>query len=142
MRVIIAGTRSFNNPDMLAAAMDRFAELYGPVDVVISGGARGADTLGERWAQKRGIHIVRMPADWPRYGRAAGAIRNGEMVAQADGLVAFWDGASRGTADVMRQAREKHLHVLVWQYSGFQEMSSDHADLSDRRLRRESELPD
>lgn len=108
MRVIIAGGRdyTFDHEDI------EFLEnlyLAQPFTVVLSGGATGADAEGEWWAKYRGIPVERYPADWAGKGRAAGPIRNAEMVRRADALIAFPGG--RGTADVTRRARSAGLQV-------------------------------
>ena len=108
MRIIIAGSRSFNNYDLLAKVMDKVTANLDAVTIV-SGAARGADTLGERWANEHNHTIISMPADWERFGKSAGYRRNEEMATIADGLVAFWDGQSRGTKhmiDIMKAANK------------------------------------
>lgn len=110
MKVIIAGGRNFGSVELVseAVALSGFA-----VTEVVSGGARGVDSAGEEWAAFAGIPVKRFPADWGKHGRAAGPIRNGEMAAYADALVAIWDGQSRGTADMIHAAKLKGLKVYV-----------------------------
>ena len=84
--------------------------------IIVSGHAKGADTLGEKYAQERGLNIELHPADWHSHGRAAGPIRNAEMAAEADALIAFWDGQSRGTANMIKIAKDKGLQVAVVKY--------------------------
>jgi hypothetical protein len=114
MRVIIAGSRSITRLALVEAAVLRSGF---EVTEVVSGTARGVDLLGEAWAQARGIPVTRFPADWARYGRAGGHVRNCEMVAyarQAGGaLIAVWDGVSRGTRHVIEYARAQGLQVYV-----------------------------
>ena len=86
---------------------------------VISGTAKGADALGERWAQENDISISRKPADWKTYGKKAGFLRNTEMAEEAgsDGLLcAFWDGKSKGTKHMIDIAKSKGLTVLIFSY--------------------------
>ena len=112
-RVIIAGSRDFSDYPALCAFADRF--LAGRANVeIVSGGARGADTLGERYARERGYALKRFPADWERLGRSAGVIRNGEMAQYADALLAFWDGRSSGTRDMIRRAMNAGLTLQVY----------------------------
>jgi len=96
MKVIIAGSRNFKDYELLKKKMD-FFNSNGKITEVVSGAARGADTLGEKWAEERDIPIKSCPANWAKLGRSAGYIRNKEMAEYADALVAFWDGVSRGT---------------------------------------------
>jgi len=76
---------------------------------VVSVGAAGVDSLGERWARENGIPVKRSPADWKAHGRAAGPIRNRQMVEYADALIALWDGTSRGAANMIGEAKARGL---------------------------------
>lgn len=113
MKLIIAGGRKFDDYDLVC----RELEGYKP-ECVISGTAIGADTLGIRWADMRGIPIVRMPAQWHKFGNEAGFIRNEEMAKVGTHLVAFWDGKSRGTKSMIWIARQRELDVKVVRYEG------------------------
>jgi hypothetical protein len=84
--------------DYLCMAMDW--TLF-DVREVVCGGARGVDSLGARWAGEQGIPCVKFPAQWDRFGKAAGMYRNSDMADYADGLIALWDGESRGTLDMI-----------------------------------------
>jgi hypothetical protein len=113
MKVIIAGSRtcveiSHVEEAIKAAGFD--------ITEAVSGTARGVDTLGERWAQLHGIPIKRIPADWPKYGKRAGFIRNGEMAKYADALIAIWDGESRGTGHMIALTENRGLKVHVYYF--------------------------
>lgn len=110
-RVIVAGSRSFKDADLLTERLDYFlSRIEGPVEIV-SGGARGADVMGETYAVSRRLKIHRMPAEWDLYGKQAGFIRNRKMSWFSSHLVAFWDGMSPGTDDMLRVAAEDKLAV-------------------------------
>ncbi len=94
MKLAVIGSRSFNNLELLN---DSLLPYLFNARLVVSGGARGADMMGEEWAKKHGIDTLIFPADWDRYGKAAGYIRNEDIIKNSDQVVAFWDGASRGT---------------------------------------------
>nr|WP_302052948.1 DUF2493 domain-containing protein [Shouchella clausii] len=114
IKVIVAGSRNFSNYALLERKLD--AILRNRVDEgveIVSGKARGADTLGERYAKERGYAIKEFPADWEKNGKAAGPIRNRKMAEYADALVAFWDGKSRGTNNMIETAEELGLQVRV-----------------------------
>ncbi|MBE6562424.1 MAG: DUF2493 domain-containing protein [Ruminococcaceae bacterium] len=136
-RIIIAGGRDFNNYELLKKTLNEYFERTLNVKAtelpwkieqeslrieIISGGAKGADSLGEKYAEEYGIPVVRYPADWKKYGRAAGPKRNEEMAraAAADGfsgvLFAFWDGTSPGTANMIKTAEKFKLDVNVILY--------------------------
>lgn len=117
-RVIIAGGRDFNDYELLKKTMD--ALLVNKINydiVVVCGKARGADTLGEQYAKSRGYKVDYYPADWNRYGRSAGFIRNEQMAQNADALVAFWDGESRGTKSMIEIANRYRLQVRIKRYT-------------------------
>ena len=112
-RVIIAGSRSFDDYDMLVKTMDMVLQNITDEIQVVCGMAAGADTLGERYAKERGYQIAYFPADWKKYGRAAGFNRNVEMAKNADALVAFWDGKSKGTKHMLDIAQRYGLRVRL-----------------------------
>ena len=116
-RVIIAGTRSFNDYELLRDSCNNLLSEKQRTHtvVVISGTARGADQMGERYARERGFQLRRFPADWEQYGKSAGHIRNAKMADNADALIAFWDGESKGTKNMIDNARRKGLAVRVIQ---------------------------
>ena len=95
MNIIIAGSRSFVDYTLLRQQLDCYFQNITPV--IICGEARGADTLGKRYAESHGLEVISMPADWNKYGKSAGYRRNEEMAKIADELIAFWDGKSKGT---------------------------------------------
>jgi len=114
VRVIVAGSRGLTHPAFVEAAIKASGFV---ITTVLSGTARGIDRLGEAWATERGIPVERYPADWDEHGKAAGMLRNREMIAKADALIAIWDGVSRGTDDCIRHARLKGLKVFVYRVS-------------------------
>lgn len=97
-RVIVAGSRNFNNYQQLKEVLDARKDS---IKEIVSGCAKGADILGETWAIKNEIPIKKFPADWQANGAAAGYIRNHAMGDYADELIAFWDGKSSGTCDMI-----------------------------------------
>ena len=110
-RAIISGSRGFTDYALLKKTCDTLPDDT----VIISGCARGADRLGEKYAKTRGLRIERFHTDRDRYGKSAGAIRNREMAKAATVLIAFWDGVSKGTADMIRTAQKMNLKVTVIQ---------------------------
>lgn len=110
MKVIVCGGRDYQDRDAVFAALDK-AHAKRPFEMVIHGGARGADTLAGQWAELRGIFSARVDALWDAHGRAAGYRRNRAMLELfPEGVIAFPGG--RGTADMVRAARE--AGVKVW----------------------------
>ena len=117
-KVIIAGTRDFADYALLREKCDAILSnrRQNSNIVIVSGTARGADRLGERYARERGYQIQRFPADWDRDGNSAGPIRNAKMADNAHALIAFWDGHSRGTKNMIETAASKGLMVRTINY--------------------------
>lgn len=113
IRVIIAGGREFSDHELLYRECDKLV----PADsIILSGGARGADRIGETWARERGLVVERYLAEWDRFGKSAGYIRNREMAAAGDMLIAFHDGISKGTKHMIDLANAAGLQVHVIPY--------------------------
>jgi hypothetical protein len=111
MRTIIAGTRDAK------ITMKFITDLIGwsgiGVSEVVSGCSGIVDLYGEKWARFVGIPVKSFPADWTAYGRKAGPIRNRMMAEYAEALIAVWDGKSRGTKNMIEEARKRGLKVYV-----------------------------
>ena len=82
---------------------------------IVSGGAAGVDTSAKKYAQANGIKLTEFLPDYKSYGRRAPLVRNLEIIDYADQVLAFWDGASRGTVHVIKNCREKGKKVTVYQ---------------------------
>ena len=98
---LVVGSRSFDDYPLLCSKLDRLLQNQTDV-VIVSGGAKGADSLAERYAEERKYPAIVFPADWDKNGKKAGYIRNREMHEFIShfgkrGCVAFWDGRSKGT---------------------------------------------
>lgn len=120
LKVIIAGGREFKDYRLLKGCCDYYLSnkfLEGVEIEIVSGRARGADLLGEKYAKEKGLNITKFPANWNKLGLAAGHIRNGEMADYADILIAFWDGESTGTKNMIEQARANGLLVRIVRYN-------------------------
>lgn len=105
-RLVIAGSRTFNDYELLKASIKP-----NKVGEIISGCAQGADTLGEQFAKEYNIPVKQFPADWNKYGRSAGYLRNEEMAKYSTAVIVFWDGQSKGTKHMIDLAR-KHNRAL------------------------------
>lgn len=111
-KVIVAGSRGFNDYDLLKSKLDFYLSKCSNVEIV-SGTCYGADKLGEQYAIKHNLPIKQFPADWNRYGKSAGYIRNSQMADYANACVVFWDGKSRGTQHMINLARAKGLALRI-----------------------------
>ena len=115
MKVIIAGSRNFNDYNSLERKMNTILKNQDDV-TIISGTARGADKLGERYAGENHHKLEKYPAMWDIYGKKAGYMRNEEMAKDSDGCVVFWDGKSKGTQHTIYTAGAKNIPVVVIDY--------------------------
>lgn len=105
MKTIIAGGRNH-----IGSEADEAFLLSVGISHVVSGGCRGADAMGEKWAIRHGIPVTRVQADWGIYGRSAGPKRNKTMAEIADAVVLFPGG--KGTLDMERQARAMGIKII------------------------------
>ena len=114
-RVAIVGSREWKFPAAVISAVDDI-----PLDgTLVSGGARGVDTIAEQRANERGLRTDIYRADWENLGKAAGMIRNLAIINNCDKLIAFWDGQSKGTMDSVRRAKAAGIpYMLVQQGEG------------------------
>lgn len=107
MKFAVIGSRTFADVELLERTLDQLR-----FTCLVSGGAQGADRLAESYARARGIPVEIFKPDW-RMGRGAGPTRNGQIIEACDQVVAFWDGASKGTKDAIAKARTKGRPVVV-----------------------------
>lgn len=119
MKLCIFGSRDFKDYDRLKLEVDGYIKTFPEVvDVeVVSGTARGADTLGERYARENGYSIHRFPARWKKFGKTAGVIRNREMALYADVFIGFWDGNSSGTKSMIDIVHQMGKPLRVVRFS-------------------------
>lgn len=95
-KIMVCGSRTINDEKLIFSKLDDVLINY-PNMVLISGNAKGVDSISEKWAKSHDIQIELYKPDWQKYGRAAGIIRNKLMVENSDFVVVFWDGISKGT---------------------------------------------
>ena len=110
IKIGVIGSRSFNDYELLKRTLD---EYLGKVWIIVSGGAKGADSLGEKWAIDNNIKTCIYKPDWDTYGKQAGFIRNKDIVEDSDILIAFWDGLSRGTEHSINLAKKMNKEVRI-----------------------------
>lgn len=115
MKVIIAGSRDFSDYEKLKEVCDYMLSRQTDVEIV-SGAARGADILGEQYAKEKGHSLKQFPAEWDKFGKRAGYLRNEDMAKYSDALIAFWDGKSKGTEHMINLAKKHNLKVKVHKF--------------------------
>ena len=119
-RVLICGGISFSDEELFNKTLDEMIDKENTI--LVSGHAKGADTLAEKYAEKHGIEIKIFPPEWSKYGRAAGPIRNKQMldyISKADEnlVIAFWNGQSKGTKHTVETANKMGIKVQIIYYS-------------------------
>lgn len=120
VRLIIAGSRSITSYETVVSAIDASPYDIDKIGGVISGCASGVDTLGEKWAEKHGISVDKYPAsDYDDEGKPATLVRNDAMVADADALLAVWDGESNGTEYTINAAQQEGICVDIYRTDSF-----------------------
>lgn len=113
MILCVCGSRDFTDYEHARRVLDKVTSKTAEPITVLSGAARGADRLGERWAAERGHKVDRYPADWDRHGKRAGYLRNKRMIDRATHVVAFWDGDSKGTYHSIDLAQQRGIPCRV-----------------------------
>lgn len=112
MKLAIVGSRTFNNYDLLEKSITQIYDLS-HITGIVSGGAYGADTLGEQFANNHSIPLLVKKPNWSVYGKKAGFLRNKEIVNDADEIIAFWNGISRGTKITIDCANKVNKKVTI-----------------------------
>lgn len=122
MKVIIAGSRDIVDRGAVGRAILNF-----PFEIteIVSGNARGVDTIAESIAATKGYPVKLFSADWDKYGKPAGAIRNKQMADYADALIAVWDGQSRGTKNMIETMNKANKPVLLYLVNAEKEQYHD-----------------
>jgi len=114
MNVGVVGSRTFFDYKLMREVLDQYE-----IDLIVSGGAKGADHLAERYAEEEGIEILVINAKWivdGKYLKAAGFIRNRDIVDASDMIIAFWDGKSKGTKHSIDLAQKAGKEVIIIRY--------------------------
>lgn len=113
MKAIIAGSRNITSYSALLECINS-AKL--DMTEVVSGNAKGVDRLGERYAKENDIELKIFPADWLLHGKKAGPIRNKRMAEYAHVLILLWDGESKGSKNMLEEAKKKELIIKEYLY--------------------------
>ena len=114
-RIVVAGCRNFNDYSVVKKYIDMcISDIRKHYTLIfLSGGCRGVDKLGERYAKENRFSIEYYPAEWEKYGRAAGPKRNERMASAADYVICFWDGKSKGTASMISYAKAREIPIKI-----------------------------
>jgi predicted Rossmann fold nucleotide-binding protein DprA/Smf involved in DNA uptake len=115
LKVIVAGGRDFENYNLLAEKLDILFSKTADV-VIVSGMAKGVDSLAVKYAEENKLRVSEFPANWNKFGNASGFRRNVEIARFADACVCFWDGKSAGTKHMIDTAKRMNLKLRVINY--------------------------
>lgn len=113
MKIAIIGSRTFNDYDLIVETLNEYVDK---ITCVVSGGAIGADMMGERWAKEYNKETKIFLPDWQKYGKSAGYIRNVDIISNSDIVVAFWDGKSKGTQHSIKIAGKEKKQTIIVNY--------------------------
>lgn len=114
-KIIVAGSRGLTDYEFVKTELDKLLPKNKKVEIVC-GGARGADALGKQYAAEHNLSCHTMNAEWNKYGRRAGYIRNQAMAEYADKVIVFWDGKSNGSRHMINIANEKKMPLRIIRY--------------------------
>lgn len=117
MHVILAGSRSFGCYTTFSIVCNHYLQ-HVPNPVIVSGHAKGADSLALQYANEKGWLVRSFLPNWAKYGKAAGVIRNQQMAQHSQALIAFWNGKSPGTKNMLSVAKKQGLAVRVFYFNG------------------------
>ena len=113
-KIVVAGSRNYNNYEEAKIFISKCLKEQSDKDIVfISGNCRGTDMLGKRFAEEFGYNVEVYPAEWSKYGKAAGPLRNKKMSEVCDFVICFWDGKSKGSATMIEFAKKLNKPVIV-----------------------------
>ncbi|MBR6510109.1 MAG: DUF2493 domain-containing protein [Clostridia bacterium] len=114
-RVVIAGCRDYENYKQAKEFIDICLSNVRKENeiIIVSGGAKGADAIGERYAKENGFAVEKYPADWEKYGKSAGPIRNKQMAEISDYVICFWDEKSKGTKSMIDYAKKLNKPIKI-----------------------------
>jgi len=123
-KLAIVGSRSFDDYELFTEIMGKF--LIGKqIDLIISGGAKGVDTMAEHYAKVKGIQTIIHKPNWEKFGRPAAFIRNRQIVEDSNIVLSIWDGDSNGTKHSMDIAKKLGKELFVFNYVLFRWLKED-----------------
>lgn len=108
MKVAVIGSRNFNDYEKVKQVLSTKN-----ITLLVSGGAKGADTLGQKYAEEHDIETKIFLPDWEKYGKKAGFLRNSDIINESELVIAFWDGFSKGTLDSLKKAKKGNKNILI-----------------------------
>ena len=113
-RVVVAGCRYYNERDKFNTFVDETLKIIGSDITILSGHCSGVDTMAEMYAEEHGMPVEIFKPDRKRYGRGGGPVRNKQMIESCDVVIAFWDGVSRGTRNLLDPAEKYNRRIFIF----------------------------
>lgn len=121
-KLAIVGSRTMKDEDLFQVAVDKWIGIYGVPIAIVTGDAKGADRLARQYAKANLIELIVKEADWSQFGKAAGPMRNQQIVDECTHMLAFPASKSAGTRDSMRKAQASGKKIIVCELSEFTEL--------------------
>jgi len=115
-RLAVVGSRDFDDFELFVKIMDRL-RLVKVIDVIISGGAKGVDSMARHYSEVNGIDFEEYLSDWDKHGRSAGFIRNQTIWDNSTSGIAIWDGISKGTAHSFEISKKQNKPLIIFNYN-------------------------
>jgi len=113
MKLAVIGSRTFNDYELLKRVFNAHFG-FASVDTIVSGGAKGTDTLAKKLAQEQDFKYIEFLPDWDKWGKSAGPIRNKDIITNADFILCFWDGISAGSCSSLKLAKQFKKPALIY----------------------------
>jgi hypothetical protein len=113
MKLAVVGSRNIVDEKLIFDSINSIISEVDDEIIIISGGARGVDSIAAKWAKNNNIKLIEIKADWNRLGKAAGMIRNKDIIKNCDIVLAIWDGVSKGTAHSIQLGKSLNKNVII-----------------------------
>ena len=112
MKLAVIGSRGFCDYGLMKSYLDKIHSVE-PLTFIVSGGAKGADSLSEKWAKENNIPTMIFIPDWDKLGKSAGFIRNKDIISNCDKVLCFWDGISKGTLSSINLSKKYNKKIKI-----------------------------
>jgi hypothetical protein len=113
MKLAVVGSRDIVDEELIFNSINSVIKDVGGDVTIISGGARGVDSIAVKWAKDNNVPFIEFRADWNKFGKAAGMIRNKDIIRECDTVLAIWDGKSKGTENSIKLGYSLNKNVVV-----------------------------
>jgi hypothetical protein len=113
MKLAVVGSRNITNEELIFDSINSIANGRLDTLTIISGGARGVDSIAAIWSKQNNVPLIVFTADWKKFGRKAGIVRNNDIIKECDTVLAIWDGKSKGTYHSIKLGYSLNKNVVI-----------------------------